>query len=82
MKQRLFLCILLAFALIYFALPRLPIGAEGLAGVFAFSWLLFALIVIGGNLVGLLYSKQVKSQRVSVDTGKVENMRKIRRYER
>jgi hypothetical protein len=48
-------------ALIYFALPRIPIHDEGIAGVFAISWLLLSLFVIAGNLTALLYTpKQAK----------------------
>lgn len=42
--------------MLYFAVPRLSIQAEGLEGIFAMSWLAFALIVIAGNLTAMLYS--------------------------
>nr|WP_249365553.1 DUF2897 family protein [Cytobacillus citreus] len=37
-------------------MPRLDVFSEGLEGIFAISWLVFALIVIAGNLTALLYS--------------------------
>ncbi len=79
MRQRLFLSILGALALIYLAIPRLPIGEGGLAHVFSLSWLLFAIIVIGGNLVGLLYSKnlQISTQNIKK---RQKDRNKIRRY--
>ncbi|MDE5412315.1 hypothetical protein [Alkalihalobacterium chitinilyticum] len=81
MKQRLLLCLLLAFALIYFAVPRIPLGDPGLGGIFAIAWLLFALIVVGGNLVGLLYGKERRKAPVlTEDTRKEGN--KLRRYSR
>ncbi|WP_078430134.1 hypothetical protein [Alkalihalobacterium alkalinitrilicum] len=81
MKQRLFLCVLLACALIYFAVPRIPLGEPGLGGIFALSWLLFALIVVGGNLVGILYKKEPKKLSTGeVETGNQGN--KVRRYSR
>ena len=58
MKQRLILCFLLTLAMLYFAIPRLPFSEQGLASVFAFAWVAFAFIVLGGNLIGLLYSKK------------------------
>lgn len=64
----------------YFALPNLPIYEGGIARIFAFGWLLFGLLVIGGNLSGLLYSRKradiyKKSMRV-----KSKERRKIREY--
>lgn len=55
-KNRYLLCILASAAMLYFALPRLPIHEGGLGGIFAFSWLAFCLIVIAGNLSALLYA--------------------------
>jgi hypothetical protein len=51
--------------MLYFAVPRLSIQAEGLAGIFALTWLSFALIVIAGNLTAMLYSpkKAVKKRQ-------------------
>lgn len=42
--------------MLYFAVPRLSVFAEGLEGTFALTWLAFALIVIAGNLTAILYS--------------------------
>ncbi|MCM3692109.1 hypothetical protein [Neobacillus niacini] len=55
-KNRYLLCLLLCGFMLYFAVPRLSLFAEGLEGVFALSWLAFALIVIAGNLTAMLYS--------------------------
>lgn len=57
MRQRLLLSILLALVLAYIAIPRLPILEEGLGQLFSIMWLLFAFVVIGGNLSSLLYLK-------------------------
>ncbi|WP_209122089.1 hypothetical protein [Alkalihalobacillus sp. BA299] len=81
MKQRLLLCLLLALAVVYFAVPRIPLGDPGLAGVFAIAWLLFALIVVGGNLVGLLYSKG-RRKTVLPAENKENQGDKVRRYSR
>ena len=55
-KNRYLLCLLLCGFMLYFAVPKLSIQAEGLEGIFAMSWLAFALIVIAGNLTAMLYS--------------------------
>lgn len=55
-KNRYLLCILASGAMLYYALPRLPIHEGGLGGIFTISWLAFCLIVIAGNLSALLYS--------------------------
>lgn len=61
-KNRYLLCLLACGAMLYFALPRLPIHDEGIAGVFSISWLLLCLVVIAGNLSALLYTpKKAKS---------------------
>ncbi|RNA70337.1 hypothetical protein [Alteribacter keqinensis] len=56
-SSRLFLCVLLTFLLLYLALPRLPFAGEGLAVYFAYAWLGFALIVLGGNVYGWLTAR-------------------------
>lgn len=62
MRNRLILCLLICAVLLYYAVPRLTIHFSGLDGIFAFSWFLLALFVIGGNLVGILYgTKKAKS---------------------
>lgn len=61
MKNRLFLCLLICAFLLYYGLPSLSLQAGGLQGLFSVCWLTFALMVISGNLVGILYEpKQVK----------------------
>jgi hypothetical protein len=64
-KNRYLLCLLLCGFMLYFAVPRLTVNVEGAQGLFSLAWLLFALIVIAGNLTGLLYSpkQQVRKQQ-------------------
>jgi hypothetical protein len=77
MKQRLFISLLLASTLLIYSFGYLPLQESGLAGMFAWSWLAFSFLVIGGNIYGLLsqMSKPVrmkKSRAVSnTDTTKV-----------
>jgi hypothetical protein len=49
--------------MLYFAVPRLSVFAEGLEGVFALSWIAFALIVMAGNLTAMLYSPKKAAKK-------------------
>lgn len=80
MKQRLLLSLLLAMALVYFALPQLPLGVDGLGGIFAIAWLVFALMVIGGNLYGLLYMKKPANDPKPLPVASKKSARNVRRY--
>jgi len=61
-KNRYLLCLLLCGALLYFAVPRMNIFSSGLERVFSIFWLIFALMVLAGNLTALLYvPKKVNS---------------------
>ncbi|WP_409251621.1 hypothetical protein V1502_15990 [Bacillus sp. SCS-153A] len=55
-KQRYLICLLLAGMMLYYAVPRMDVFADGLQGAFALSWLAFAAIVIAGNLSGMLFA--------------------------
>lgn len=62
--NRYLLCLLLCGLMLYYAVPKLSVFAEGLEGTFATIWLSFALIVIAGNLTAMLYSpKRVTKKR-------------------
>nr|WP_295969876.1 hypothetical protein [uncultured Bacillus sp.] len=63
-KNRYLLCLLLSGLLLYYAVPRLSINSSGAEGIFTVTWLGFALMVIAGNLTGLLYTtnRQKKQQ--------------------
>jgi accessory gene regulator protein AgrB len=65
-KNRYILCLLVSGMLLYYAVPRLSVFSSGAEGVFAITWLLFALMVIAGNLTGLLYTPgNQKKQQIS-----------------
>ncbi|WP_066063515.1 hypothetical protein [Neobacillus soli] len=75
-KNRYLLCLLLCGFMLYFAVPKLSINADGnLQGIFSIAWLSFALIVIAGNLTGLLYSPKRQVQRLQS-----ERLKKKSRY--
>ncbi|EKN65088.1 hypothetical protein BABA_22036 [Neobacillus bataviensis LMG 21833] len=75
-KNRYVLCLLLCGFMLYFAVPKLSVTADGTQGLFAIAWLSFALIVIAGNLTGLLYSPKKLVKRSQPQSAK----RKTRSY--
>ena len=46
--------LLFAFFLLYFAWPYIPEGTTQIAKIFWRAWLMFLILVIGGNLATLL----------------------------
>ncbi|MDQ6599921.1 hypothetical protein E2K98_11280 [Bacillus salipaludis] len=62
-KNRYLLCLLLCGAMLYYAVPQLSVTAPGQKGIFALAWLAFALMVIAGNLTGILYSPKKAAQK-------------------
>ncbi|WP_442595451.1 hypothetical protein [Neobacillus sp. D3-1R] len=72
-RNRYMLCLLLAAFMLYFALPKFSIFAQGLEGIFAISWLILALLVIAGNLSALLYAP--KGQKLNVGKPKQKRAR-------
>lgn len=79
-QYRYIICLLLAGAMLYYAVPRLDIYSGGAEGIFTLSWLAFALIVIAGNLTALLYSPKssvnVRARRKVTTT----NRKRMRSY--
>ncbi|MFJ7727212.1 hypothetical protein ACIQXV_13705 [Neobacillus sp. NPDC097160] len=69
-KNRYLLCLLLCGFMLYIAVPKLSVTAEGTQGLFAIMWLAFALIVMAGNLTGLLYSPKKQAQRLQAQRTK------------
>lgn len=69
-KNRYLLCLLLCGLMLYAAVPRLTVNLDGTEGIFGLVWLLFALMVLAGNLTGLLYSPKRQSNSVQVDRTK------------
>ncbi|MDR4889227.1 hypothetical protein RGU12_17070 [Fredinandcohnia sp. QZ13] len=80
MHNRLLLCLLLCGVLLYYGVPRLSIGAEGLEGIFAISWLVFALIVVSGNLIGLLYNPKTSQKMANPQGASAKRRQRMRNY--
>jgi hypothetical protein len=64
-NNRYLLCILLCGLMLYYAVPKLSVEAQGAEGIFAGAWLLLALFVLAGNLTGLLFSPAKAKSRIS-----------------
>lgn len=77
-KQRWLLSIFFVLALLYYAIPRLPLDAVGLPKYFSVLWILFALMAIGGNLAAIMYAES--KQKTVIDFTKEERER-TRSYE-
>lgn len=77
-RQRWLLSLFIAIALLFYAFPRLPIGSSGWSHYFSLLWLVFALLVIGGNLAAVLYAEP--KQKSVLDLTKGEHERE-RQYE-
>ena len=69
-KNRYFLCLLLCGAMLYYAVPQLSVTAPGQKGIFSIAWLAFALMVIAGNLTGILYSPKKAVQKLQTNSYK------------
>jgi hypothetical protein len=54
-RNRYLLCLLICGLMLYFAVPRLSLSTNGVEEAFSIVWLMFAMIVMAGNLTGLLY---------------------------
>jgi hypothetical protein len=74
-RNRYILCLLFAAFLLYFAVPKFSIFAEGLGGIFTISWLVLALLVVAGNLSAILYSPKLVKTRNPVRREKDRNMK-------
>lgn len=76
-RNRYILCLLAGAFLLYFAVPRFSIFAEGLEGYFTASWLLLALLVMAGNLSAMLYAPKRKANSKKL---KKQTAKRIRYY--
>lgn len=69
-KHRYLLCLLLCGAMLYYAVPQLSVTASGPEGIFSLAWLALALMVIAGNLTGILYSPKKAVQKLQPNRSK------------
>jgi hypothetical protein len=62
MKQRYLICFLLSGAMLLYGYEYLPLNGSGMDQIFAWAWIAFAVIVISGNGLHLLYRKNQESR--------------------
>lgn len=78
MRQRLFLCLLLIGAMLYYAVPRLNFKGATEEQIFAAAWLLFAIFAVAGNVATLLFADRRK--KVKQVTKKESNRKRAYNY--
>ncbi|WP_377888182.1 hypothetical protein [Alkalihalobacillus sp. R86527] len=78
MKQRLFLSVLCILFLVYDAVPRFQFDLT-LEGAFFGMWLVFALMALGGNFVGLYFGRSEKKRNLThqFEESEVESRKKL-----
>ncbi len=76
LKNRLLLSLLAGLALVYFAVPYLPEMEPGLSGWFSAIWLIFAVLVIGGNLSALMFQRYTQYAPERAPSKRVQKERK------
>jgi len=55
MRERLLFCLLFIGIMLYYAIPRLQFTGSMEEVIFSISWLMFALLALGGNIATVLY---------------------------
>ncbi|WLD92363.1 hypothetical protein [Alkalihalobacillus sp. AL-G] len=81
MKNRILLSLLLAIALVYFAVPFLPEMGTGISAWFSLLWLAFAMLVIGGNFSTLLFKRINENKEQALSRKRVSiKRRRVRQY--
>ncbi|MEK3890402.1 hypothetical protein [Bacillus sp. FSL K6-3431] len=75
MHNRYLICLLMCAVMLYFFVPELQPEFAGTKGMFSIVWLIFALLVIAGNLSALLFApKRQRKKKLPTNTGmKKEN---------
>ncbi|MFC0557926.1 hypothetical protein [Halalkalibacter alkalisediminis] len=63
MKQRYFMCFLLATAMLMYGIEFLPMAGSMVDQIFAWGWIAFASMVILGNGLHLLYRKKEEARK-------------------
>lgn len=64
MRNRCILSLLICFALLYYALPQLNLHGNTMATYFSWTWLIFLIMTIAGNLAAILYTPKRKVGKV------------------
>ncbi|WP_025027353.1 hypothetical protein [Caldalkalibacillus mannanilyticus] len=82
-RSRLFISLVVALALLWVAIPRLPVYGSKVEFGFSILWLAFCLLVIGANLHALLrLGRGEVVDKPALSKEQREAMRRIQRYKR
>lgn len=74
-KFRALSCLILALCLLFYALPRLPVsGFSDMATGFSLIWTLFAIVVVGSNLLYTLRAEGRDRVRVQSRPRKLDKV--------
>ena len=76
MRQRLLFCLLFIGILLYYAIPQIRFYGSIEEIIFSISWLVFALLAVGGNIADVLYPKK----KVLAENRKKNNQKQKRMY--
>ncbi|OIJ10943.1 hypothetical protein BKP35_12710 [Anaerobacillus arseniciselenatis] len=80
-RKRLFLCLLLGIAIVFYGVPYLNFQGDLKTVIFSITWVLFALAAISGNLIALLYGKRVNRRATTTkQIFKQQKKQKVRQY--
>lgn len=79
-KNRLFLCFLLGVTIVFYGVPYLNFQGDLKTTIFSFSWLLFAMMAISGNLVAILYRKRIIKSETIRQSLVTQRKQKARHY--
>ncbi|WNF36046.1 hypothetical protein RJD24_16555 [Bacillaceae bacterium IKA-2] len=79
-NNRLFLCLLLGVAIIFYGVPYLNFFGDMKTVIFSVAWLLFALMAISGNLIALLYRKRISKNETIRQNLVTQRKQKVRHY--
>lgn len=79
-RNRLLLCFLLGIAIVFYGVPYLNFQGDLKTVIFSAAWIVFALMVISGNLIALLYGKRVDRSKTIRHNSSVQRKQKVRQY--
>lgn len=79
-KNRLLLCFLFGIAIIFYGVPFLNFQGEMTRVLFSVTWIILALMSIGGNFIALLYGKKVNRNKTIRYTVQEKKKQKVRQY--
>ncbi|MBD3110219.1 hypothetical protein IEO70_17945 [Bacillus sp. AGMB 02131] len=74
MRERLLFCLLFIGIMLYYAIPRFSFSDSLEQAIFFASWLIFAVLAVGGNIAAVLYMPKKQVENVKRATAKRKRM--------